>query len=52
MKLLLGAILVTLGLFKLRELIDTDYPFGITLATGIFVLWIIEVIREYQKGRK
>jgi uncharacterized membrane protein HdeD (DUF308 family) len=52
MKLLLGAILIVLGLFKLRELIETDYPFGITLALGIGFMWIIEVIREYQRNRK
>lgn len=52
MKLMLGAILIVLGLFKLRELIETDYPFGATLTVLIVVMWIIEIIREYQRNRK
>lgn len=52
MRLMLGAILVTLGAFKLRDLIETDYPFGATLTIILVVMWITEVIKEAYKGRK
>ncbi len=52
MRLMLGAILVTLGLFKLRELIETDYPFGATLTIVLAVMWLTEIVREYHRNRK
>lgn len=49
MRTLLGAILVTLGVFKLRDLIETDYPFGATLTIALGVIYILELIKEIRK---
>ena len=52
MRFMLGAILIVLGVFKLRDLIETDYPFGATLTIVLVVMWIAEIIKEAHKGRK